>query len=293
MTRGDRELLLGEQRDDQVVLVVSGRGDHHVDLGHAGRLERRDLARVGDQPANVDVGLEPSHLFGVHLEDEYVMAVLLEVRGDGHADAATAGDRNLHSCALAVTARTNGAGGASRAAERGEVLLHHHEMKQVAVLPDQPTGVRAYIEHRLDQRPGVKKLYYIGPDVPPRASSEGRYRQFFQIGAEAIGSESPMVDAEVIEMVVGEFASRGAGDFNLLSIRWATTMPAAYLDLLREELEDVAPTHVRGLPAPRGRPILCACWIAKCPMTSRSSTPCPRSSIISATNAAPISTPSS
>ncbi len=62
--------------------------------------------------------------------------------------------------------------------------------------------MRAYIEHRLDQIPGVKKYYYIGPMFRRERPQKGRYRQFFQIGAEAIGSESPIVDAEVIELVV-------------------------------------------------------------------------------------------
>ena len=51
--------------------------------------------------------------------------------------------------------------------------------------------MRAYIEHRLDQRPGLQKLYYIGPMFRRERPQKGRYRQFFQIGAEAIGSESP------------------------------------------------------------------------------------------------------
>ena len=58
--------------------------------------------------------------------------------------------------------------------------------------------MRAYIEHRLDQLPGVKKYYYIGPMFRRERPQKGRYRQFFQIGAEAIGSESPLVDAEEI-----------------------------------------------------------------------------------------------
>src|SRR6201993_2794983 len=62
--------------------------------------------------------------------------------------------------------------------------------------------MRAYIEHRLDQRPGVQKLYYMGPMFRRERPQKGRYRQFFQIGAEAVGSESAAVDAEVIEMVV-------------------------------------------------------------------------------------------
>jgi histidyl-tRNA synthetase len=76
--------------------------------------------------------------------------------------------------------------------------------------------IRAYIEHRLDQQPGTKKLYYIGPMFRRERPQKGRYRQFFQIGAEAIGSESPAVDAEVIEMVVEILTQVGLKDFELL-----------------------------------------------------------------------------
>ena len=51
--------------------------------------------------------------------------------------------------------------------------------------------IRAYIEHRLDQMPGLKKLYYMGPMFRRERPQKGRYRQFSQIGAECIGSESP------------------------------------------------------------------------------------------------------
>jgi len=73
----------------------------------------------------------------------------------------------------------------------------------ITLRPEATASVmRAYIEHRLDQIPGIKKFYYIGPMFRRERPQKGRYRQFFQIGAEAIGSESPIVDAEVIEMVV-------------------------------------------------------------------------------------------
>jgi histidyl-tRNA synthetase len=76
--------------------------------------------------------------------------------------------------------------------------------------------IRAYIEHRLDQRPGVQKLYYMGPMFRRERPQKGRYRQFYQIGAEAIGSESPLVDAEVIEMVVEILKRAGLAGFELL-----------------------------------------------------------------------------
>src|SRR6266700_3772414 len=101
--------------------------------------------------------------------------------------------------------------------------------------------IRAYIEHRLDQRPGVQKLYYIGPMFRRERPQKGRYRQFFQIGAEAIGSESPMVDAEVIELVVEILKGVGLSGFKLLinSVGDHNCRPQ-YVELLRQELKSVA-----------------------------------------------------
>lgn len=102
--------------------------------------------------------------------------------------------------------------------------------------------IRAYIEHRLDQWPGLKKLYYIGPMFRRERPQKGRYRQFSQIGAECIGSESPQVDVEVIEMVVELLTRLGLADFELLlnSVGCRTCRPA-YLARLRERLRDAAP----------------------------------------------------
>jgi histidyl-tRNA synthetase len=102
--------------------------------------------------------------------------------------------------------------------------------------------MRAYIEHRLDQRPGVQKLYYMGPMFRRERPQKGRYRQFFQIGAEAIGSESAVVDAEVIEMVVDLLKRAGLEGFTLLlnSVGDRHCRPA-YLKRLGEELEKIAP----------------------------------------------------
>jgi histidyl-tRNA synthetase len=102
--------------------------------------------------------------------------------------------------------------------------------------------MRAYIEHRLDQRPGVQKLYYMGPMFRRERPQKGRYRQFFQIGAEAIGSEYPAVDAEVIEMVVDLLKGVGLEGFTLLlnSVGDANCRPA-YISALREALAKVAP----------------------------------------------------
>src|ERR1700681_273724 len=102
--------------------------------------------------------------------------------------------------------------------------------------------MRAYIEHRLDQVPGVKKFYYIGPMFRRERPQKGRYRQFYQIGAEAIGSESAILDGEVIEMVVELLRQAGLADFHLLinSVGDQNCRPQ-YLEALREKLRDVAP----------------------------------------------------
>jgi len=108
--------------------------------------------------------------------------------------------------------------------------------------PENTAGVmRAWIEHRLDQRPGVQKLFYIGPMFRRERPQKGRYRQFFQIGAEAIGSEAPFVDAEVIEMVVEMLCRAGLSGFSLLinSVGDSNCRPA-YVEKLRHALKPVA-----------------------------------------------------
>ncbi len=102
--------------------------------------------------------------------------------------------------------------------------------------------LRSYIEHRLDQQPGVQKLYYIGPMFRRERPQKGRYRQFFQIGAEAIGSDSPAIDAEVIELVVALLEAVGITGFELLiNSVGSKESRARYNDALRDELRELAP----------------------------------------------------
>lgn len=112
----------------------------------------------------------------------------------------------------------------------------------VTLRPENTASViRAYIEHRLDQRPGVQKLYYMGPMFRRERPQKGRYRQFFQIGAEAIGSDSAYTDAEVIEMVVELLTRAGLSGFRLLlnSVGDPNCRPH-YVKKLREALRPVA-----------------------------------------------------
>ncbi len=102
--------------------------------------------------------------------------------------------------------------------------------------------IRAYIEHRLDQKPGIQKLYYIGPMFRRERPQKGRYRQFFQIGAEAIGSDSPFTDAEVIELVAEILSRAGLSGFHMLinSVGCKECRPV-FVAKLKEALQPVAP----------------------------------------------------
>lgn len=81
------------------------------------------------------------------------------------------------------------------------------EPQSLTLRPESTAGVmRAYIEHKLGDTGQLQKLYYIGPQFRRERPQRGRYRQFWQIGAEVIGpassgAESPLRDAEVLEML--------------------------------------------------------------------------------------------
>jgi histidyl-tRNA synthetase len=69
--------------------------------------------------------------------------------------------------------------------------------------------VRAYIEHSLGKQQPLNKLFYIAPMFRKETPQAGRQRQFHQFGAEAIGSSSPLLDAEMIQMVYEVLVNMG------------------------------------------------------------------------------------
>lgn len=75
--------------------------------------------------------------------------------------------------------------------------------RSITLRPENTASVvRSYVENSMQLEPGIKKLYYIGPMFRYERPQKGRYRQFYQTGAEVFGSSNPFVDAETIEMVV-------------------------------------------------------------------------------------------
>jgi histidyl-tRNA synthetase len=100
--------------------------------------------------------------------------------------------------------------------------------------------VRAYIEHSLYNQGGIHKLYYLGPMFRRERPQKGRYRQFYQIGAEVLGSLSPLVDAEVLEMLVLFLERVGIREYQLLlNSVGCPRCRAVYLNVLREALQAV------------------------------------------------------
>ena len=118
--------------------------------------------------------------------------------------------------------------------------------QSLTLRPENTAGVvRAYIEHKLNDLGTLQKLYYIGPQFRRERPQRGRYRQFWQIGAEVLGpawsgAESPLRDAELLEMLatlLDELGVRG-WQLELNSIGSATDRPR-YLDALRAALAPV------------------------------------------------------
>src|SRR6516165_1207297 len=117
--------------------------------------------------------------------------------------------------------------------------------QSLTLRPENTAGVvRAYIEHKLWDR-GLNKLYYIGPQFRRERPQKGRYRQFYQIGAEIIGpasagSESPARDAEVIELLATLLNRLGITGWQLqLNSIGCANDRATYNEALRKALEPV------------------------------------------------------
>lgn len=114
--------------------------------------------------------------------------------------------------------------------------------------PENTAGVvRAYIEHKMGETGQLQKLFYIGPQFRRERPQKGRYRQFSQIGAEVIGpssagSESPLRDAEVLEMLATLLDELGITGWTLhINSVGSAADRARYNETLREALIPLAP----------------------------------------------------
>jgi len=123
-----------------------------------------------------------------------------------------------------------------------ESIEHQIEESVLVLRPEATASVcRAYIEHNMQQLPQPVKLYYMGPMFRRERPQKGRYRQFYQIGAEVLGgSDAPAIDAEVIEMVMTFFdrLELQGVQLDINSIGDRNCRPK-YVELLRAELQKV------------------------------------------------------
>jgi histidyl-tRNA synthetase len=105
---------------------------------------------------------------------------------------------------------------------------------------------RAYIEHGMHKLPQPVKLWYLSSFFRAEAPQKGRYRQFWQVGAENIGSAAPEVDAELIVLLAELLEALGVRDLELhLSSLGTPETRAEYrqelIAYLRAHIDDVSP----------------------------------------------------
>ncbi|HSS95229.1 MAG TPA: histidine--tRNA ligase [Candidatus Dormibacteraeota bacterium] len=108
--------------------------------------------------------------------------------------------------------------------------------RKLALRPEATAGVvRAYFEHGLNQGPQPSRLYLIGPMFRYDRPQKGRYRQFFQLDLEVIGSASAALDAEVIEVARNWLRQVRLGDLRIeLNTIGDSRCRPAYLELLKD-----------------------------------------------------------
>jgi len=116
--------------------------------------------------------------------------------------------------------------------------------EKVSLRPEATASVcRAYIENNLQQLPQPVKLYYLGPMFRRERPQKGRYRQFYQIGAEILGgSDAPAIDAELIEMLMTFFGKLDLEGTTLHINSIGHSAPncrRGYVEKLKAELEKV------------------------------------------------------
>lgn len=119
--------------------------------------------------------------------------------------------------------------------------------RSITLRPEGTAGVvRAFVEHGMHKLPLPVKLWYTGPMFRYEAPQSGRFREHTQIGAEVIGSDDPLLDAEVIALLAGIYATLGVPDVRL---RISSLGDAASRAPYRARLVDYLAGHADALPA--------------------------------------------
>jgi histidyl-tRNA synthetase len=98
-----------------------------------------------------------------------------------------------------------------------EMYSFQHRDEPLTLRPEGTAGAaRAYVEHGVHNREPVTRWYYMGPMFRAERPQKGRYRQFYQLGAEIFGDPGPACDAEMIDMLVSFLQGIGVNDAEVL-----------------------------------------------------------------------------
>ena len=111
---------------------------------------------------------------------------------------------------------TRGIGETTDIVEKEMYTFEDRGGEKVTLRPEGTASVvRAFIEHKMYSTQTVQKFYYLGPMFRYERPQAGRFRQFYQIGVEAMGSHNPSIDAEVMIMLMEFFNVLGLNQFEL------------------------------------------------------------------------------
>src|SRR6187455_1173300 len=150
----------------------------------------------------------------------------LESAGYGHIDTPIFEDTDLFA---------RGVGGATDIVQKQMFTFEDQGGRSLTLRPEATASVcRAYLEHGMHKLAQPVKLWTDGPFFRHERPQAGRFRQFSQIDAEAIGSDSPLVDAELILLAGDTLAELGVPGVRLrLGSLGSPAARSAYLDELR------------------------------------------------------------
>jgi histidyl-tRNA synthetase len=99
--------------------------------------------------------------------------------------------------------------------------------------------VRSFLQHHLEQRGGVQKLFYVGPCFRAEQPQKGRYRQFHQFGVEIMGTDDARADAETVAIMMAVYEALGIADMTLrINTLGTPERREEYVEALREYLTD-------------------------------------------------------
>lgn len=111
---------------------------------------------------------------------------------------------------------TRGVGASTDVVSKEMYTFEDRGGRSITLRPEGTVGaLRAIIEHGLDRGALPTKVFYSGPFFRAERPQAGRYRQFYSVGIEAVGSEDPALDAEVIAIANAGFRALGLSKFRL------------------------------------------------------------------------------